>query len=101
MATMIGRERSTHDFGADCRWDTRGARTTRARDRSHPQALFLFAGAWGPARLADLPKALDAPKSTIYDLVNILSEAGLLEVKDARVYFGKVMQLYGASYLRA
>ncbi|MGK9132200.1 helix-turn-helix domain-containing protein, partial [Brucella intermedia] len=74
------------------------------RERGIDRILKLFSYLQehgGPARLADLPKALDAPKSTIYDLVNILSEAGLLEVKDARVYFGKVMQLYGASYLRA
>ncbi|MCX8279220.1 IclR family transcriptional regulator [Phyllobacterium sp. 0TCS1.6C] len=82
-----------------------GRRVARGqRERGIDRLLKLFSylqDHGGPARLADLPKALDAPKSTIYDLVNILSEAGLLEIKDAQVYFGKVMQLYGASYLRA
>ncbi|MBA8838987.1 IclR family transcriptional regulator [Ochrobactrum sp. RH2CCR150] len=82
-----------------------GTRVARGgRERGIDRILKLFSylqDHGGPARLADLPRALDAPKSTIYDLVNILSEAGLLEIRDAQVYFGKVMQLYGASYLRA
>ena len=76
----------------------------RPRERGVDRILKLFSylqSNGGPARLAALPKALNAPKSTIYDLVNILNEAGLLEIRDAQVYFGKVMQLYGASYLRA
>lgn len=76
----------------------------RPRERGVERILKLFSylqSNGGPARLAALPEALNAPKSTIYDLVNILSEAGLLEIRDAQVYFGKVMQLYGASYLRA
>ncbi|MFK3666013.1 MULTISPECIES: IclR family transcriptional regulator [Brucella/Ochrobactrum group] len=81
---------------------TRVARGGRERGIDRILKLFSYLqDHGGPARLADLPRALDAPKSTIYDLVNILSEAGLLEIRDAQVYFGKVMQLYGASYLRA
>lgn len=76
----------------------------KPRERGVDRILKLFSylqNNGGPARLAALPEALDAPKSTIYDLVNILGESGLLEVRDAQVYFGKVMQIYGASYLRA
>ncbi|NKC52287.1 helix-turn-helix domain-containing protein [Ochrobactrum cytisi] len=76
----------------------------KPRERGVDRILKLFSylqSNGGPARLAALPEALDAPKSTIYDLVNILGESGLLEVRDAQVYFGKVMQIYGASYLRA
>ena len=76
------------------------------RERGVDRVLKLFSflqSNGGPARLAELPHALGAPKSTIYDLVNILSEAGLLEVrgKESNVYFGKLIYLYGASYLRA
>jgi DNA-binding IclR family transcriptional regulator len=76
------------------------------RERGVDRVLKLFAHlqANGAAvRLAELPAALGAPKSTIYDLVGILAEAGLLEVKgkESEVYFGKLMHLYGMSYLRA
>jgi len=83
---------------------TRMARGPRERGVDRVLKLFSFLQSnGGPARLADLPRALDAPKSTIYDLVNILSGAGLLEVrgKDSAVYFGKLIYLYGSSYLRA
>lgn len=81
---------------------TRVARGRRERGIDRILKLFSYLQDYGgPVRLADLPRSLDAPKSTIYDLVSILSEAGLLETRDAQVYFGKVMQLYGASYLRA
>ncbi|MDW6024589.1 IclR family transcriptional regulator [Mesorhizobium sp. BAC0120] len=83
---------------------TRVARGPRERGIDRVLKLFSFLQAnGGPARLAELPQALAAPKSTIYDLVNILVESGLLELrgKDGQVYFGKLMHLYGASYLRA
>lgn len=83
---------------------TRTARGPRERGVDRVLKLFSFLQANGaPVRLAELPAALDAPKSTIYDLVSILAEAGLLEVrgKDSQVYFGKLMHLYGTSYLRA
>jgi DNA-binding IclR family transcriptional regulator len=83
---------------------TRVARGPRERGVDRILKLFSFLQSnGGPARLAELPLALDAPKSTIYGLVGILSEAGLLEVrgKDSKVYFGKLIYLYGSSYLRA
>jgi DNA-binding IclR family transcriptional regulator len=83
---------------------TRVARAPRERgvDRVLKLLDFLQANG-GPVRLAELPQALHAPKSTIYGLVGILSEAGLLEVKgkESTVYFGKLIYLYGDSYLRA
>ena len=87
--------------------DTKATRVARAtRERGIDRVLKLFAFLQenrGPIRLAELPDALNAPKSTIYDLVNILAESGLLEIseKDSLVYFGKLMHLYGMSYLRA
>ncbi|WP_266019367.1 IclR family transcriptional regulator [Brucella intermedia] len=55
-----------------------------------------------PVRLAEIPRGIDAPRSTIYSLVGILADAGILEVNgdDNRVSFGKLMYIYGASYLR-
>jgi DNA-binding IclR family transcriptional regulator len=83
---------------------TRTARGPRERGVDRVLKLFSHLQENGaPVRLAELPLALGAPKSTIYDLVSILAEAGLLELrgKDSQVYFGKLMHLYGASYLRA
>ena len=83
---------------------TRTARGPRERGVDRVLKLFSYLQENGaPVRLAELPLALDAPKSTIYDLVSILAEAGLLELrgKDSQVYFGKLMHLYGTSYLRA
>lgn len=65
--------------------------------------LFAFLNDFGhPVRVADLPKALGAPRSTIYELVRVLTEAGLLEVsaEENKVFFGKLMYLYGANYIR-
>lgn len=75
------------------------------RERGIDRVLKLFAylnGAGRPVRLADLPKALGAPRSTIYELVRMLGQSGLLEVtgEDNKVYFGRAMYLYGISYFR-
>lgn len=76
-----------------------------SRERGIDRVLKLFAylnGAARPVRLAELPKALGAPRSTIYELVRMLSQSGLLEVTgdDNKVYFGRAMYLYGISYFR-
>lgn len=54
-----------------------------------------------PLRIGELARLLHAPRSTTYDLVNRLTEAGLLEVYDdhARVFFGRTLHFYGADYL--
>lgn len=53
-----------------------------------------------PVRVGDLARRLAAPRSTIYNLVNRLVAAELLEVtdEDGAVFFGRTMQLYGAAY---
>lgn len=76
-----------------------------SRERGIDRVLKLFAylnDHGRPVRVADLPKALGAPRSTIYELVRVLTEAGLLEVtgEDNRVFFGKLMYLYGTNYVR-
>ncbi|GAB0117872.1 IclR family transcriptional regulator [Acidisoma sp. 7E03] len=54
-----------------------------------------------PLRIGELARRLDAPRSTTYDLVNRLLDAGLLEVYDdqSRVFFGRTLHFYGADYL--
>ena len=76
-----------------------------SRERGIDRVLTLFAylnGCGRPVRIADLTKALGAPRSTIYEIVRVLTEAGMVEVtgSDSRVYFGRAMYLYGISYFR-
>jgi DNA-binding IclR family transcriptional regulator len=54
-----------------------------------------------PVRVGDLARRLGAPRSTLYNLVNRLVAADLLEVtdEDGAVFFGRAMQLYGAAYV--
>ena len=53
-----------------------------------------------PVRVGDLARRLGAPRSTLYNLVNRLVAADLLEVTgdDGAVFFGRTMQLYGTAY---
>jgi DNA-binding IclR family transcriptional regulator len=55
-----------------------------------------------PIRVAELPKAINAPRSTTYTLVKMLTNAGLLESIDggSTVFFGKLMHLYGQDYVQ-
>jgi DNA-binding IclR family transcriptional regulator len=76
-----------------------------SRERGIDRVLTLFAylnDCGRPVRIADLPKALGAPRSTIYEIVRVLTDAGMVEVtgNDNRVYFGRAMYLYGTSYFR-
>jgi DNA-binding IclR family transcriptional regulator len=55
----------------------------------------------GPMKIRDLARELNAPRSSIYEIVRTLSEAGLLETNsDGRVFFGKSLYFYGVDYLR-
>lgn len=78
---------------------------TSKRERGVDRLLLLLAQlhAHGrPMRIAELAKSLDAPRSTIYELVGALTDAGLLEFSTdgKQVFFGKLLHLYGMSYLR-
>lgn len=75
------------------------------RERGIERVFHLFAHLHerrGPIRIADLPKAIGAPRSTAYTLVRMLTNAGLLESVDggSTVYFGKLMHIYGQDYVR-
>jgi DNA-binding IclR family transcriptional regulator len=73
----------------------------RSVDRIIQILEFLHAHGEG-IRAGALAKALNAPRSSTYRLVNDLTQAGLLEVstEDSRIYFGKRIYLYGLNYIR-
>jgi DNA-binding IclR family transcriptional regulator len=54
-----------------------------------------------PLRIGDIARRLNAPRSTIYELVNRLLQAAILETYDAdgRVFFGRTLHFYAADYL--
>jgi DNA-binding IclR family transcriptional regulator len=55
-----------------------------------------------PARIPDLARDLGAPRSTIYEIINRLLAAGILETyDDGTVYFGKMVHFYAADYMAA
>ena len=75
------------------------------RERGIDRVLKLLAflnESGRPVRVAELPKALGAPRSTIYELVRVLTDSGVLELSgdDNKVYFGKLIYLYGINYMR-
>jgi len=76
------------------------------RERGIDRVLKLFAylnSRGRPVRVAELPKALGAPRSTIYEIVRSLTETGMLELSGTdnnKVFFGRTIYLYGISYLR-
>ena len=77
----------------------------RSRERGIDRVLKLFEylnSQGHPVRVAELPKALGAPRSTIYEIVRVLTESGTLEISgdDNKVYFGRAMYIYGISYFR-
>ncbi|OLO09369.1 IclR family transcriptional regulator [Salinicola sp. MH3R3-1] len=46
-----------------------------------------------------LMEATGAPRSSVYELINLLSEAGWLETEsDGRVFFGRAMHYFGLDY---
>ncbi len=76
-------------------------RRERSVDRVLQMLDFLHLHGEG-IRIGALAKALNAPRSSTYTLVNDLTQAGLLEIsaEDGRIFFGKRIYLYGLSYIR-
>jgi DNA-binding IclR family transcriptional regulator len=54
-----------------------------------------------PTRIADIARDTGTPRSTVYELVNTLVEAGWLEFRESEgtVYFGPAMHYFGNDYL--
>jgi DNA-binding IclR family transcriptional regulator len=93
------------DVGTDAEGRASRTRPATRRERSVDrivQILEFLHGHGEGIRIGALAKALGAPRSSIYTVVNDLTEAGLLEVSpdDARIFFGKRMYLYGLNYIR-
>lgn len=53
----------------------------------------------GPMSVRELMAATGAPRSSIYDLIGLLADAGWLETDaDGRIFFGRAMHYYGLDY---
>lgn len=53
-----------------------------------------------PMAMRELIDATGAPRSSVYELVSLLSEAGLVELDaNGEVFFGREMHYYGADYM--
>ncbi|MEO3388124.1 IclR family transcriptional regulator [Mesorhizobium sp. CAU 1741] len=81
------------------------AEAPQRRERSVDRILQILEFLHGHGegiRIGALAKALNAPRSSTYTLVNDLTQAGLLEISpdDGRIFFGKRMYLYGLNYIR-
>ena len=77
------------------------ARRERGLDRAI-SLLDLLHRQRRPARIPDIARDLGAPRSTIYEIINRLLGAGILETyDDGTVYFGKSVHFYAADYMAA
>jgi DNA-binding IclR family transcriptional regulator len=74
--------------------------SSRARGVDRVIAIFRqLHVAQRPMSMRELIEATGAPRSSIYELVTILSEAGVLETNpDGTVFFGREMHYYGSDY---
>lgn len=94
---------SPHDHRSD------GATTPLAgsnRERGLDRVIALLAHlhhVGRPIRIGELARALSAPRSTVYALVKVLTDASLLENvgPNGEIFFGKTLYFYGMGYLRA
>jgi DNA-binding IclR family transcriptional regulator len=74
--------------------------TPRARGVDRVVAIMKqLHAARRPLTMRELIEATGAPRSSIYELVTILTEAGWLEANaDGSVFFGREMHYYGSDY---
>ncbi len=81
-----------------------GAREIGARKRGIDRVIevleHLYA-AGAPLRPNQIATAIGAPRSTVYEIVNRLTETGLLESFDneGRVFLGRRLHYFGAAYV--
>jgi DNA-binding IclR family transcriptional regulator len=73
---------------------------TRARGVDRVVALLRqLHDARRPLTMRELIESTGAPRSSVYELVTILTDAGWLETRpDGSVFFGREMHYYGADY---
>lgn len=76
-------------------------KTSRARGVDRVIDIFRqLHSARQPMSMRALIDATGAPRSSIYELVSLLSEAGLVELDaEGAVFFGREMHYYGADYM--
>src|ERR1700744_1872086 len=75
----------------------------RQRSLDRLLGLLAFLHKHGkPIRIGNLARLLDAPRSSTYELVRVLVEAGLLEQgrADGSIFFRKTMYFYGMDLVR-
>jgi len=76
-----------------------GAKRTRGIDRAIALLECLHA-ARQPLRIGELARRLGAPRSTVYELVERFTRAGILaSYADNSVFFGRAVHFYAAGYL--
>lgn len=78
----------------------KGAGRARGIDRAI-EVLQCLHTAHEPLRVGEIARRLAAPRSTIYELVNRLLEASILESydKEGSVFFGRALHFYAVDYL--
>lgn len=75
----------------------------RARSRGLDRAVEVFQllhAARGPISIGEIARRLKAPRSTIYEIVNLFLAADILEYAgdDGEVFFGRAIYLYANDY---
>lgn len=82
--------------------EAKPASGSRERSVDRMMQIFEFLHGHGEGvRIGALAKALSAPRSSIYSIVNDLTQSGLLDTaEDGRIFFGRKMYLYGLNYMR-
>src|ERR1043165_8080695 len=84
------------------RRDTAASRASvRARGINRVVEIFqLLHTVRGPLSIGQIAKRLNAPRSTVYEIVNLFLAAEILEYAGAgsEVYFGRAVHLYSHDY---
>ena len=75
--------------------------TQRARGIDRVIAIFQCLHEFRkPQKVSVIARAIEAPRSTTYAVINRLLEAGILETReDGTIFFGPAMHFYGTDYI--
>lgn len=81
------------------------ASANQLRERGVVRALHLLDALHRigrPVRISELVRLVGAPRSSVYELVRLLTDAGVLEAAspDGEVFFGPALHIWGLDYLR-
>jgi DNA-binding IclR family transcriptional regulator len=95
------RESSGKPPRADGRHVAAAAASARARSIDRAVEIFqLLHAVRKPITIGEIAKRLKAPRSTVYEVVNLFLAAGILEYsgRGSEVYFGRAVHLYAHDY---